>query len=327
VQGLGSPERIAKARWPEDEVTLALLTRAAASPATTTTSGWASQLATTAVADFVASLAPQSAAAALFAKAMQVPLNGASSVSIPRRNGVPASVDAAWVAEGSPHPVVQFSLTASTLGPMKKMVLSTACTRETVLAGGEPVMRQLLRETVAATLDATVLGSAAATSAKPAGLRAGVTPITASASTDRFEAIVADMGALTSAIVAAGGGENIVFVVPPTQATFLGLIGSEFSLRGVTVLQTTALPAGTVMAVDASALATAFGAEPQFQSSIESVVHFDDASPALIVTGGAVPAGSVRSAYQSDLVLTKVTLDAAWTLRAPVVAVAENVGW
>jgi hypothetical protein len=319
-------EKVAKSRWPDDEVTLRLLTRATSTPASTTGSGWADTLATAVVADFVASLAPLSAAAALLARGIQVPLAGKKTVSIPRA-GVAAANGAAWVEEGAPAPVVQYTLAANTLGPMHKLALNTVLTRETVEVGGEPVVRQLLRETVAATLDSTLFGSAAATSAKPAGLRAGVTPIAASAESDRFSAVVEDIAALTNAVVAGGGGSNTILVLPPAQASFLNLIGGWGS-QGVAVLQAPSLPAGTVMALEASGLATAFGTEPRFESSTEAVVHFDDAAAAPIVSGGAVPAGSVRSAYQQDLVITKVSLDAAWTMRAPgLVAVIENVSW
>jgi hypothetical protein len=318
----GGPEGVARSLWADDEVTLAVLQRAAVSPASTTVSGWASQLAATSVADFVESLKPQSAAAALIARCLKVPLNGSSTVTIPRRSGAPASVDAAWVEEGAPAPVIQYSLSGGTLGPMRKMVLITVVTRELATMGGEPVMRQLLRESVAATLDATLFGTAAATSAKPAGLRVGVTPIATSAATDTHEAMVEDISALIAALAAAGGGTDPVIIAAPGQAAAIALRAANYP-----VLSTPVLPAGAVTAVDAAAFASAFGSDPRFDASVEATVHYNDAAPAQISTGGTV-ASPVRSAFQQDLLVTKVTLDAAWTMRAPgLVQVVESVGW
>jgi hypothetical protein len=56
--------------------------KSAVNPATTTTSGWASQLAGSAVADFLGSLAPISAAATAFRSAMKVDLTGVATVTI-----------------------------------------------------------------------------------------------------------------------------------------------------------------------------------------------------------------------------------------------------
>src|SRR5215207_7741890 len=65
-----SPGDVCKNLWPGDDVT-ATVTRGTTTPATTATSGWASQLAQTSVTgDFVASLAPLSAAAQVFAGAL-----------------------------------------------------------------------------------------------------------------------------------------------------------------------------------------------------------------------------------------------------------------
>src|SRR5215207_733292 len=50
--------------WPEDKIT-PILTRAATASATMTTTGWAAELATTAVADMIVTLGPASAASEL----------------------------------------------------------------------------------------------------------------------------------------------------------------------------------------------------------------------------------------------------------------------
>ena len=75
---------IAERTWPHDRQVLGIL-RAASAPATTGSSSWAGNLAPTLVADFVGSLAPESAAARLIAAGMRVDLTGAMQINVPHR--------------------------------------------------------------------------------------------------------------------------------------------------------------------------------------------------------------------------------------------------
>ena len=74
-------ERTARTLWPDDPVT-GLLVKAATNPATLTTSGWASQLAQTVVADFIQGLGPASAGAALLARGTQFQF-GKAAILVP----------------------------------------------------------------------------------------------------------------------------------------------------------------------------------------------------------------------------------------------------
>ena len=111
---------LAEGRWPQDKVAHAL-TRAATSPALTTSSTWAGALSPTATADFLGSLAGESAAARLIDAGMRVDLSGVNSVLIPHRSTNIPAVDTQWVAEGGPYPVKQYTLSASTLGPTESL--------------------------------------------------------------------------------------------------------------------------------------------------------------------------------------------------------------
>src|SRR5262245_22540424 len=62
-----------------DDLPAQLLLRAASAPATTSTTGWAAELAATAVADVISALAPASAAAALIQRGMRVGLDNSSA--------------------------------------------------------------------------------------------------------------------------------------------------------------------------------------------------------------------------------------------------------
>jgi len=56
-----------------------LVTRAAVAPATTTTTGWASQLAVASVADLLVSLGPASTGSELLRRAVQLEFNNSAS--------------------------------------------------------------------------------------------------------------------------------------------------------------------------------------------------------------------------------------------------------
>jgi hypothetical protein len=115
-----------EAQWPQDPA-LHELTRAAQNPSSMTS---ASALAATVVSDFMASLAPISAAATLMGFGVQASLDGIAEVQYPKRStGIPAH-DVGWIAEGNPIPTRQFSVNTVTLGPSRKLGLVATLTRE-----------------------------------------------------------------------------------------------------------------------------------------------------------------------------------------------------
>jgi hypothetical protein len=65
---------------------------------------------------------------------------------------------------------------------------------------------------------------AASAGVRPAGLLNGVTPITASVLTPASAAMVADLKALVGALITAGGGRKVVFIVNPAQAISMGVV-------------------------------------------------------------------------------------------------------
>ena len=128
----GSVEEVARALWPRDEATVAVLQRAASAPHSTSN---AAALVVEAVGTFLASLAPLSASASLFAAAPRISLGQYATVRIPGRADPFAAGDAVWVAEGDPAPVIRLdTATAATLGPLRKMLAITAASRELVEA-------------------------------------------------------------------------------------------------------------------------------------------------------------------------------------------------
>src|SRR5262249_58608135 len=76
--------------------------KAATSPAQTTVSGWAQELATAAVPNFILSLVRHSAFAGILAKSPQVSLLGTGSEKVPVSGAAPP---ARIITEGAPIPV------------------------------------------------------------------------------------------------------------------------------------------------------------------------------------------------------------------------------
>ena len=120
IQQTSAAEQL-KQRWPT------LHARAATMSATTTTSGWAAQLAGTTVADLLTNLAPRSGAARLFERGTLIDMTGTAVVSIP----IPSPTLApSFVLEGSPVPVVQDTFGSAALGPPKKLAFLEVFTSE-----------------------------------------------------------------------------------------------------------------------------------------------------------------------------------------------------
>jgi hypothetical protein len=309
--------------WPEDRAT-PLILRAAVNPADTSS---AAALASVAVSDFVASLTPLSAAARLISAGIKADLDGIAATTIPRRHESKPNADASWIPEGGPIPARQYDLDGVTLGPVRRLAVLSCVTRELAeRTSGEAVVATLLREDTASSLDAALFSSAPA-NGQPAGLLAGLTPISASAASDNTAAMIADLEALAGAIADAGGSGEIVFIAAPRQAVSARLrLGTN---RGVTVWTSSALAAGTVLAVQPDAFVSAFGPVPRITAGLETAIHMNTEAAALSTAGppNAV-AAPVVSTFQQDLIALRCILDAAWTMRATGrVAVITDAAW
>jgi hypothetical protein len=125
--------------------------------------------------------------------------------------------------------------------------------------------------------------------------------------------MAADLGKLVADLAARGGGLNPAFVAAPAQATALKLLASpKFDAP---VLASSALPSGVAVAVEASSLAVGFDSVPDFSVSRAGKLHVESATPQHISDGAA--AVPVRELWQTDCLALKMTLAAAWAMRAP----------
>jgi hypothetical protein len=316
-----SPSAILQSAWPHDDAA-ALILRAAVSP--TLTSNYPAVQAVTVLPN----LAPQSAALRLFGAGMQLDMAGINSVRVPHGITVPVPL---FVPEAAPASVVQISLAATVVGPVRKILILSAVTNELESATPETastVIGQVLANASTQSLDAIAFGTAAADSAQPAGLLNGLSPLTASADSGLL-AMSADLGAMAGAMAAAGvDPEGMILVAAPQQAVALKLLaGPKFDSQ---VFGSTGLADGTVAAFAQGAVAAAFDGAPQVETSIEPCVYFEDSTPQAISTPGSpnTVAAPTRSAYQQDMTVIRVRAKATWAVIAPGGAqVIQNVKW
>jgi hypothetical protein len=261
----------------------------------------------------VGTLAPTSAAAAVFAKAFRASLAGIASLSLPRRASPPAAADVPWFEQGQPIPVGQLSVSGgATLGPPKKLAIIIGLTRQTMeSSAAESVLTDMLRESVSFSLDASVFSTLAATDARPAGILNGIAGLTATAG-GGTAAMEGDLEKLATAVSDAAG--DVVLATHPRQALAIRIRKPDLKIP---VYSTRAIAAGTVIMLDPQALAVAFGTEPRFEAGIEPVIHHDDTTPLPISTAGSpnTVAAPARSLWQTDRVALRCILPAAWVLR------------
>jgi hypothetical protein len=304
--------------WPDDDIT-PYVTRAVVPPAMTSDVTMGALL-TEVLADFVASLAPISASANLFANAVHVTLDGAYTVRLPRRSGPIDVNDVAWIAEGGAIPVPVLSLENVVIGPVKKMAAIIPYTRELAeKTNAEEVFTRVLRETAALQLDATAFSNQAATPARPAGILNGIAPLTPAGAGDTT--MITDLGKLAGAIGTVTSG--LAYVAHPNQVNAIRLrYGATWS-ADIPLWPTLGVAAGTVIALDPAAFATAYGPDPSFDTTDKALIQTND-NP----TTNVMASGPTLSLFQADMVALRLLLEAAWNWRlAGAVAWMQNVTW
>jgi HK97 family phage prohead protease/HK97 family phage major capsid protein len=337
-------DHVLRTRYGDQDRDMNMVLRAAVNPATTTVAGWAAELVQTQNAGFLDRILPKSIYLPLANRGNRYTFGpGITQLKIPVRTTT-ALLSGAWVGEGSPKPVKKASFSSVPLTPFKLAVISTF-TEEMALYSNpaiEAIIRQALQDDTSVSLDTFLIDAVALSSSRPAGLLNGVSPLTATASGTTTEKMVADLKQLIAAIIAAGGGTDIVVIINPAQAITLGFAqtttgdflfanvqeaGQKFNISFI-VSQTVA--AGRVIAIEASEFATATGDTPRFAISNEATLHEEDTTPLAIGTAGApaTVAAPARSLFQTDSVALRLTLYVTWAMRrASMVQTIAAVGW
>jgi HK97 family phage major capsid protein len=320
----GKPDRLAEAiRNPG-----AFVAKAAVSPAQTTVSNWAAELVgPERNYGLIASIAPASIYAALLSRGISTSLAGVAGIRFTSRPK-PTDVPSIWVGEGAPIPCRSLDFDNGLLAPKKAAVLSllTDELNRHSIPAAEAVIRQALSDDVSVQIDTALLDANPATALRPAGLLNSALSITASTSTDPATAAAADIAALISAITPAA--LRPVLIAGSAQAINLAMLlpGSA----AIDILITDALPAGTVVAVDAADFAGVADNGGIDVSDEASVISKTDPLP---VSTGSSGAGAITDAphistWQQLLITIRLIEDISWIMRRPNrVSAVEDVTW
>jgi hypothetical protein len=303
-------ETFTKAAWPNDTQALTL-TKAAVDPLSTATG---TALMPTITGAFLSGIAPQSAAVQLFRHALQLDFSNVHQFFFPRGSLTPQPI---FIGEGQPMPMVKLTTTGTIVGPIKKIMIGSAVTSQLEDATPEAasaIVGNALSEAVAGSLDATAFDNVASDDVRPAGLLHDVAPL-APTSGGGLNAMTSDLANLAGAISDAKiGGSDLVVIANPRQAIKLKLMaGPSFDYL---ILSTSALAPGSVVLISPAALAVGSQGVPELTASKHAIAHFEDTAPMPISANGTI-AAPVLSAWQTDLLLLRVKLNATWAVLQP----------
>jgi hypothetical protein len=294
-----------------DDFDVPVITRAAMTPTSTADAGVLLQ---TALA-LIASLVKVSAVARIIAESLQLDFSRESRLGIPSLS-LPL---AGWVGEGKSIPVLNGNTTTVSIDALYKLAALIVFTGELLRSSSaEAVVRQLLIENSAASLDAAMLSTAAALpGVAPAGVLNGIDPLGPSNKPAMLDAMIEDVGSIAASLAPVAGASTPLLVASPKQ--FTALVMGAYALP-YPLLQSSALADKTIVGIVPAGLAVALVA-PRIEMSKDAEVHM--ASPASeIVDVGGIRASPVRSAFQTDSAVLRFVLPAVWQLRS-----AQAVAW
>lgn len=316
--------------------------RAATAPATTTTTGWAAELAQTSYGEFFDALMPGGIYGPLAPRGFRATLGRYAQISMPTRQATP-TVAGSFVGEGSPIPVRQAAFTAVTLG-LKKMAVIVSYTREIAEHSTpqiEQIIRQLIQDDTQVAVDTVLIDATAVSAIRPAGLRNGVSATGATAG-GGFAALVTDIKNLVGVLAAANSLRAPVWIMHPVQQIAIALTqnaGGDFPfqaeingnrLMGYPVIISSTVPSGMVILIDAADFMSVTGDDPRFDVSDQATLHYEDTSPAQISSVGTpnAVAAPVRSLFQTDSLALRMILPMNWGMRRTgVIAWTQTVSW
>jgi Phage capsid family len=286
-------------------------TRGAVAPTTLTTAASSMK---TIVADFVESLSPASAGAELLSQGLQVTLDGVASITVP--SFLAAAGNAGWVDEAQPIPNRALSVIPGPTLAADKLAVLVALSSE-MLSGSnaEAFVRDALTQSAALALDSALFDASAATSARPAGLRNGITGLTAAGPGDKTDAMITDISTLVNSVAAVARNGPLVLVAAPAKAMTLRIRAPRE--LPVEILASSAIAANDVICIAPNALVSGNG-PVRIEASRDALVHYFDPASA-IGTAGTPPvvAAPIASAWQADSVSLRLLMSTTWALRHP----------
>lgn len=330
-----SMETVLDERYPGHQPT-AEYVRADATIATTTTSGWASQLVNSPLAELLELLSPFSVYPGLASRGIKVTFNNnQGAITIPSIS-TDAALAGGFVLEGDPIPVGRFTTASTTMAPHKFGIITTMSKEAAkyTTPALESVLRKSILRRTAITLDGLLLDATAGSTTRPAGLLNGVSALSAYGGND-FEAVIRDINTLMAPFDAANAGRSMVLIMNPAQARRLAMMPGPDGTFGwadrfmsqFTVLVSTSATAARLIAIDAEDFATATGDTPEFDVSEQATLHMSDAPAELVAANGTV-ADPTRSLFQTNSLALRMILPITWKMRRTgMVQYIDSVGW
>jgi hypothetical protein len=298
-----NPERIARSMWPEDKATLALVQRATSSEAVTTDPAWAGPLATYRVQELLTNLGPLSAGSELLKRGFTFTFDHHNEIRVP---GITvAATYAGFIAERGLIPVHQLPVSSGAILDPRKFGTIITLTREMIQSSNaEQLVRAVLVDAVAASLDTALFSNVAGDATRPPGLLFGAKSETTTAG-GGSGAMLADLAALATD-VAPYGGLDIVYVCAPAEAVKLTFaMGAQFKMP---ILASSGVPAKTLIALAPAALCNATDPAPRLEAARDVALSMDDSAPV------GMPS---RSMFQTDSVSIRLVMFVSWAMRAP----------
>lgn len=318
-------DRVLDERYPGHEAT-AIVAKADQTIGTTSVSGWASELLQTVNSGFLQALTGMSIYPELRNRGVGLSFDGTGTFKLPRRNA--GGAGGGFVAEGSPIRVGRITTAAAELTP-KKMGVIVPFSRELARRSTpaiEAIVRQGILEDTASVLDAALLDTAAASSARPAGLLNGVSAVASGYGGGDHTAVKEDFKALLAPFIAANAADNITVIMNPAQGLSIAMMDGPDNTTNwfapirerVTIVESTYATAGRMIAIRNSDFYTASGDAPEFDINETATVHMEDTTPLEIVSGtGPTVADPVRSFYQTATVGVRMLMDVSWVMGRP----------
>ncbi len=309
----------------DEKTTLAIIERANAPLGTTT--DWGAGLLQNSWRSFLVSLAPYSGAARLIELALKATLTNAEyATSYPVRPSGAATP--AWVEEGGPIPLSSSNFLNVPIGPPKKLASIVAWSRElSKRSDADAIMETMLREDVAAGLDAAFFATTAASSAANAGLLDGVVA---------GAGVVSGGGAVENArqdlmdladAVSDGGSGAVTFVVNPKRFARLRILDPILS-ASLDIVPSAAVPIDRVIAADGPALLVSVDTTPEIDISTNALLHMSDTPLEIVSDTGPTTADPVRSLWQTATIAVRVIHELAFAKRrSTAVAYLDGATW
>jgi hypothetical protein len=295
-------------KWPSDRALLQMVTRASVAPATTFTTGWAAELATTRVANTIEALGVVSAAADVMQAGLVLDWDGAATITAP--GFVTSANNASFVAEGAPIPVRQLSAPPASMTPTKLASLAVLTREMMESSNAEALIADALVGACGLALDAVFFGTAAAiANTQPAGIRSGIAALTASNSTDLAEAFAADLATLINAVGAVGGKGPYILVANPGRVAGIALYRQANPSDNFMVLGSNAV-GNDIIAIAARGIVAALDADPAVETATSGTLVMQDSNPAVAGT-----TGPEKEMFQTDCIALKVRWPVSWALR------------